>query len=295
MAQNDRLGDLVNSIEQESRQFATFEEFLANQKKEQTCQKGASDVAVNSSSDSNGKAVETGASSEPSSAVPVSEPTAEEKEAERLRLLEERRVEIERGLKTEQLAHPVAPNVTAPEPNTGSVQMAQTVTTRLEVKDVEWAGAHQQYISEVSEVDTTEPDWWKQVFHAGKKFAMDCATLEEAIVHNAKLEEAIKKIRCSQQGLRAGLAERTRGANNETKAKVAKGLEGYKLNQNAKSAERMKTERAPKAKVPDGMKLADTMATVMGMDAEEIIMELLDKGKLTPEVRAYVAKKYGAK
>jgi len=293
MAQNDRLENLVNEVERESRQFATFDDYLNSQNQETECRKDASDAVENSSSRPSEKAAEMDESSKPSSAEPVTELTEEEKAAAHAEYLKNQAVYIEKGAKTEPLAHPVAPNVTAEEPPVKVAQEAPITTTRLEVHGVDWAGAHSSYVSEVTEVDTSEPDWWKGVFFAGKKFALETADLSEVIKHYHTLEEAIKKIKRSQQGLRAGLEEKLHGATSEQRAKLKDLDKDYRQVTNQKSAARMKVERAEKPKVNPNFKLVDTMNEVMGLDQDEILAQLEAKGKLDAETKNYVSKKFG--
>jgi hypothetical protein len=302
VAQKEKFEDLVNRVDLEARQFTSFDEYLAAKDAgESEWQKPVSGVEENSSSNSNEKGDATAESSPLSNAEPASAPTKAEpqetpeeiaaRKAEELRL---HNLAVDKVVKGEQLSHPTAPNVTAEEPTGKPVEMAPETTTKLVPYTIEWPdGQTSTRIREVVEFDKSEPEWYLGVFTNSKNFAVETADLDAVTNHYQDLEEAMKKIRCAQFGVRAGLEMRLSGETAEKRTKALANLNRSNRSGNNAAATRMKTERAPKApKKGAGIELADTLGKVMALDYDEIIAKVKKAGKLDEATQEYIDKNY---
>ncbi len=277
---DQKLTELVNKVESESRAFASFDDYLASKGEESPeCPKPASDAAENSPSEPSEKVDETGDSSEPSSAEAVTVPT--EKAHPHSKLTPEY---IANGLKTEPV-HPVAiPILPEPPPDTEYIEHIPVVLTKLELTDpVNWDGqtlrSVEEVISRIPEKD--EPEWWREVYLAGRELAVKVLKDPDSIVDRINiLTEEIERRKRAIHGLRSGLDDALKSESSETRKKVIGSLDmDYRNRKNKKPADRMKAERKasdkPKltivAKPGIGIKFADTMAMGMGLRGEALI------------------------
>ncbi len=293
MEQKDKLADLVNEVDQEAQKFESFDDYLAareqqNGKDEQTeWKKSVSDAVASLPSNGSEKADETGESSKPSSAEPVS--PAKNPEEKKTPPPIPPRVEIPHP----QAATPLFEQEPLPEHAAKSIDF---VITKLGLTETEWVSGG-AFISE-EQIAVPEPNEPNSIYLSGRKFSVTAATDEAVIEKFHAIEAYIYKAREFQKGLRSGLAERLNGQSSERKAKI-KELDKTKqhiLGNNKAAAARIKADRAPVVKAGAGIKLADVYADVMGDSKEEVIDKLKALGKLDEATIAHVEKKFkGAK
>ena len=243
MEQKDKLATLVEQVDREAQAFTSFDNYIAAKEKSEGVsewEKSVADAEAKSLPDSNGKAEGTAASSNPSSAEPVT-PPAEPKEKTWSREapytnLPER---------TEQLSHPVAPNVTAPEAPYKPVKTIPDYATILSVTKVEWPGG--ESTAHVSEQQVVrEPDSLNSVYLRGRDFCVTAATNDEIIAHYHFIEGELLKAKDYLRGIRSGLEERLIKENQPSKVRL---LDRDSIaSRNLKQAAKLKTERstAPK-------------------------------------------------
>jgi hypothetical protein len=293
--QKPDLATLVNLVDSEARKFSSFDEFLnSGQSPEKWNKKPADGVEDNSSSESNGKVGGTDESLEPSSAAPAIVPP----EPDSRKLAMERPSYIADGGKRESLAHPVAPfDAVAPEAPSEPTQMAPATRTRLEIKKIEWpatargvAEVTSNFLVEVQEVREKDPESWKVRWVEGKSFSAEHASIVGAMEHINNLNEMIEEIKQFIRGAHAGLEERLSKA---TKAEREKALSASQARQknNAKVADRMKTERVAKPGI--GIKMAQDLIAAAVFGAEEVKGMVRKAGKMDDMTLAFIDKAFG--
>lgn len=283
---DQKLEGLVNGVDREARKFASFDDYLAAQEKPEW-QKPADGAVENSAPTSSAKVDGTDASSKAPSVAP-----ATEKPKDVRRQAMEQPNYIPNGLKSEPLAHPVAPVVTeAPGGDTWRVLEAQIVTTKYELHQVEWDKDKLTYLSSPATVQEITPDWWKDIYLGGIEYARALES-PEAIVNGMNVyQERIEKLNRAIQGMRGVLEEKLHGVSSERREKLLSKNAKFKENQTTKAATKMKAERKPAEVKGVGIKLADATAGAMkSMRGDKLIKFLTENGACDEATIAYVRK-----
>lgn len=298
---DQKLSDLVNKVESEARAFATFDEYLESKEAEPAWQKPADGAADESSSVLNVKVDVTVASSPAPNAETVTSPTSEQHP--HVKLTPEY---IANGHKVEP-AHPIAVVLDVPIPDQSEhLEAAPLVMNTVVITDpIEWDGKPKRFLEDIATAikPGEEPDWY------GKIFSMQRAdgeklTAEEIVERIHELEEGIQKFKVAQRGLRSALEDKLKEENSAVRTKMIGKLDmDYRARRNAKAAERMKSERTPKAKAngaapkagAGGIKFADAMATGMGLRGDALIDCVEKAGKLDEATANHIRTKWGSK
>lgn len=314
------LESLVNEVDLKARKFSSFDDFLKSQKDGNTEWSKPVEGAVDNSSSSQDKVVaETVESPKPTSAAPATSPIESEKtEAElaeeRRKYLEFRQREIAEGFKSESLAHPVAPNVTSPEPSAGKVLEAQIVTTKYELHSVEWDKDLQgqpirlAYLSDDVKVRTEDPEWHKEVYLGGQAYARavrdigDPKRAGDRIVDLMNVyQERIERCQVAIQGMRGELEQVLHGETSENRVRLNERAAGWRKAKNQDAKERIKAERAPaKPKGGIGIKFATAFAEMFKMKpgqktVDKLIAQCHENNAIDEMTIEHINKTWGAK
>jgi hypothetical protein len=183
------------------------------------------------------------------------------------------------GHKTEHLAHPVPSEVKAIEATTSGEPTPDTpeFQTKLEIKEHPIVG---QYLAETQvKTENDKADWWAETFLGGKRRAADMASLETVIDWIHQMDEAIAKIKATQQGARSHIEDALKGMTSKRREEVAKHDRGYrqpkKVDADGQPTKaKVSSKPSSTAGKTKGMKAADALVTGMGYTYEETVEKL---------------------
>jgi len=297
---DQKLEALVNEVDQKARKYASFDDFLEAQDKEKPeWEKATSAAAVVESSPSTTSAKEdaTVESANPSNAEAVTPPTRKPQDVDPRRKAMESPSYIQSGLKSETLAHPVAPQVEGIEGQDPWKKIeAQVINTRYELHQVEWDKDKLTYLSAPATVQENDPEWWREIYLGGVEYARALETPEAIVTGMNTYQERIEKLNRAIQGMRGVLEEKLHGVSSERREKLLAKNSRFKANQNTAAATRMKTERKTgetKAATPkgNGIKLAKAMAEMSkNMRGDKLIAYLKEQNLCDDVTVEYVQK-----
>lgn len=297
---DQKLSDLVNKVDREARQFASFDDYLSSKSEDAKCEKAAENVVENSSPTTSEKAAGTVASSSNSSVAPV---IVNNPQPDPRRGAMARSNYIADGHKTPPV-HPIAEVVVPPTDLPPSqVLEAQIVETRYSIQSVEWDKDRIAFASEETKARRIgdDPDWWRDVYLGGQEYARALDTGERIVDALNMYQERIEKLQRAIQGMRSVLEDKLKDESAENRKRLSEKSANWRASRNQEAAQRMKAERKPSPKVEKpkintaAIKLADTMAGMNQKLRGESLLAAL-KGMnvdIDDSVVQHVARKWG--
>jgi hypothetical protein len=163
----------------------------------------------------------------------------------------------------------------------------QDSKTVLELRSHPIVGA---YVAESQEV--ANDDWYADVFLNTKKLAVSEMTAEQIIDTIHKNEEAVRRIKAGNNGLRAALEEQLTSMNATERAKILEKDRTYrvkKIKGDEKRAEEQKAKKVGKKVLsPIEKMIKNTYIESFGFNKAEVLKELSDRGKLTDDLKSFV-------
>lgn len=187
------------------------------------------------------------------------------------------------------------PNGSAPEPviptvepeGTRVAQSPHEPRTVVEIRNHPILG---NYISEQQVVDDSVDAWYTEVWLNSKNLGVSDMQPEQIIDMMHNMEEAIKRSKAAIQGLRAALEVHLGKMNVTKRAELLERDAKYRAPRKVKTTSETATiPRKSKASNPIE-KSIKSFKESMGMTKDEIVKEIGDRGKMTPEIKEYIDK-----
>lgn len=300
MEQKDKLDDLVNKVDQEARNYVSFDDYLASKSspntEEQEWKKDATAAADPSSSSSNepedGK-VESKPPANAGNASPEKEPKEKTwwKEQRQAPKGEPTSDKLRSNPETIWPAAPYVPVETVP-----------LTETTLDLQKVEWNGQISSFLHEEEQVVEID-DEILSVYARGRDFCTATEDIFEVIKHFKDVQHRMKKLKVYSESINNGIRARLSTANVETRSKAFNELNRSNKSVAAKNKpaqEKIKQERAAKAngdpkptkpKSSPGLKLAETLVA-QGMTEAMIVGMLRTNGMLDDVTSAFLQKTF---
>lgn len=182
---------------------------------------------------------------------------------------------------------PIIPTIDTSELPTSIPEAAPETAQVLELRSHPILG---NYVAENTVIVGTE-EWWSEVFINSMNFGVTSMTPEQIIEMMHRNEEAIRRTKAANQGLRAALEHHLSKMNSGARASLLEKDRQYRAKKVKSDVEKATKVKSSTTKKISGNPLEKTIKTFLnlGMGEAEIVDELTKRGKMDEGVKTLIS------